>query len=58
MNFLGKGFGYNDEPRIATVVTWILVQILIFIGQLNAVAPLFTVFEVINYSLLNFAWFV
>ena len=53
--FLGKGFGQLNEPRIATCVSFILIGATLFIGDINLIAPILTMFFLVSYGMLNFA---
>ena len=53
--FLGKGFGPNNEPRIGTFVTFLLAQVGILLGDLNAIAPILTMFFLATYGFTNLA---
>lgn len=55
--WIGCGCGKNDEPLVAALVTFVLTQCLLFMGQLNAVAPLVTLSFVLAYAFTNFAWY-
>lgn len=57
LTFLGAGSGPTREPRRATVVTFVIAQICIVLGDLNAIAPIITMFFMITYGLLNMASF-
>ncbi|MCA9177765.1 MAG: amino acid permease [Planctomycetales bacterium] len=57
LKFFGTGSGPNNEPRRATVVTFMIAQICIVLGDLNAIAPIITMFFMITYGLLNLATF-
>ena len=56
-NFFASGSGLSHEPRRATVLTCVIAQICIFLGDLNAIAPIITMFFMITYGLLNLATF-
>jgi amino acid transporter len=56
--FFGSGSGVNDEPRRAIVLTAIIAQGGILLGDLNAIAPIITMFFLITYGYLNLATFV
>ncbi len=45
------------EPRRATVATFIIAQLSILLGDLDAIAPIITMFFMITYGLLNLATF-
>lgn len=55
--FFGKGSGLADEPRRAIVVTALLSQVAISLGDLNAIAPIITMFFIVTYGTLNLACF-
>jgi amino acid transporter len=57
LNFFSAGSGSTSEPRRATVLTFIIAQICILLGDLNAIAPIITMFFMITYGLLNLASF-
>lgn len=57
LNYFGVGSGPSREPRRATVLTFAIAQICIVLGDLNAIAPIITMFFMITYGLLNFAAF-
>ena len=53
----GKGSGPSGEPRRATVVSFFIAQTGIMLGDLNAVAPVITMFFMITYGAINLATF-
>ncbi|MHC4575905.1 MAG: APC family permease [Planctomycetota bacterium] len=53
----GHGSGINDEPRRAVVLTLLIAQAGIMLGDLNAIAPIITMFFLITYGYLNLATF-
>ena len=55
LKFFGAGSGATNEPRRATVLTFVIAQICIVLGDLNAIAPIITMFFMITYGLLNMA---
>ncbi len=55
--FFGQGSGKSDEPRRATVLSFVIAQVCILLGDLNAIAPIITMFFMITYGLLNLATF-
>lgn len=57
LKFFGSGAGVSREPRRATVLTMVVAQCCIFLGDLNAIAPIITMFFMITYGLLNLATF-
>ena len=57
IKFFGAGSGLSNEPRRATVLTFVIAQVCIVFGDLNAIAPIITMFFMITYGLLNLATF-
>jgi len=57
LSFFGAGSGTSREPRRATVLTFVIAQFSILLGDLNAIAPIITMFFMITYGLLNLATF-
>lgn len=57
LRFFGSGAGKSSEPRRATVVTFVISQACILLGDLNAIAPVITMFFMITYGTLNLATF-
>lgn len=53
--FLGKGYGSEDSPRIATVATFVVAFTGIILGDLNAIAPVLSMFFLTSYGVLNFS---
>jgi amino acid transporter len=53
--WIGCGCGKNDEPLVAALITFVLTQCLLFMGQLNSIAPLVTLSFVLSYALTNLA---
>ncbi len=52
------GAGKTDEPRRATIVTFVIAQAaILLVSDLNAITPLITMFFMITYGLLNLATF-
>lgn len=49
----GKGFGKNNDPRIATILSFILAFAGILTGNLNAIASILTIFFLATYAFLN-----
>ncbi len=52
-----RGSGSADEPRYAIVLTFGIAQAAVSAGDLNALAPIITMFFLITYGMLNFATF-
>lgn len=57
LRFLGKGSGATGEPRRAIVLTAMVSQAAILLGDLNAIAPIITMFFMLTYGTLNLACF-
>ncbi len=57
LKFFGHGDGPNNEPRRAVVVTFAICQVCILLGDLNAIAPVITMFFMITYGYLCLATF-
>lgn len=53
LSFLGKGSGPEQIPRWATIFTAIITLILVYAGNLNAIAPILTMFFLTTYGILN-----
>lgn len=50
-------FNTTGEPRRAVVLTFIIAEMAILLGDLNRIAPIITMFFMITYGLLNLATF-
>lgn len=57
-SFFGKGFGVSNEPRNALLLTFIIAQAGILIGDLNAIARIVTIFFIITYGFINITYTV
>ena len=53
--FLARGGGATNEPRVATVLTFLLAQTGIMLGNLDAIAPVLTMFFLVTYGFINLA---
>ena len=51
--FLGKGYGSSDDPRRASALTFIIAATGVWFGDINALAPVLTIFNLTAYALLN-----
>ncbi len=54
---LARGSGPSNEPRMATVLTFLISQVCILLGDLNMIAPIITMAFLITYGMLNLATF-
>ncbi|MFT5122942.1 MAG: amino acid transporter [Kiritimatiellia bacterium] len=52
-----KTSGKANEPRRATILTFVIAQISVLCGDLNAIAPIITMFFMITYGTINIACF-
>jgi amino acid transporter len=57
LRVFGAGTDAGNEPRRATVCTFVIAQCGIMLGDLNAIVPVITMFFMITYGLLNLATF-
>lgn len=55
IRWLGRGSGPEDTPRAGTVVTLGLALIAVYMGNLNIIAPILTMFFLTTYGVLNVA---
>ncbi len=58
LGIFGIGSGKTDEPRIGVIATYLLAQSALFVGNLNLVAPIDSMFFLMSYSIVNLACFV
>jgi len=58
MKFFARGSGPANEPRRATVATFIIAVCIIWVGDLNAVAEIISMFFLIAYGMINLSAFV
>lgn len=58
LGFFAAVSGTSREPRRAIVLTFLVAEAGILLGDLNAIAPIITMFFMITYGLLNFATFL
>lgn len=52
-SFLAKGYGELNEPRVATFISFVIAFIAILLGDLNAIAPILSMFFLTTYGTLN-----
>ncbi len=55
LRFLGRGSGEEDTPRLGTALTLGVVLVAVWFGDLNAVAPILTMFFLTSYLTVNLA---
>lgn len=53
--FLGKGHGPTNEPRIGTIITFMVAQAGVLIGELDLIARIVTMFFLTSYGFLCLA---
>ncbi|MBU8891439.1 MAG: amino acid permease [Bacteroidales bacterium] len=53
LSFLGKSSREEQIPQWATIFTIILTLILVYLGNLNTIAPILTMFFLTTYGILN-----
>jgi amino acid transporter len=58
LKFFAKGSGPANEPRRATVATFLIALGIIWAGDLNAVAEVISMFFLIAYGMINLSAFV
>jgi len=58
LEYFGKGSGPANEPRRATVLTFLIAVAVIWMGSLNAVAEVISMFFLIAYGMINTSAFV
>lgn len=55
LKWLGRGDGDDDSPRVGTVITLFVALIAVYLGNLNIIAPILTMFFLTTYGVLNIA---
>ncbi len=53
LRWLGRGTGKDDNPRIGTLCTLIVALVAVYIGDLNMIAPVLSMFFLATYGVLN-----
>jgi amino acid transporter len=53
LRWLGRGDGEDDTPRLGTMVTLGVALIAVWLGNLNIIAPILTMFFLTTYGVLN-----
>lgn len=55
LDWLGQGSGADDSPRVGTIVTLGIALGAVYLGNLNIIAPVLTMFFLTTYGVLNIA---
>lgn len=55
LKWMGKGAGKDDTPRYGTIFTMGIVLLAVWLGDLNMIAPILTMFFLTTYGVLNIA---
>jgi amino acid transporter len=50
---IGRGYGEGRDPRLATVIAFVIALLGILLGDLNAIAPILSMFFLTSYAVLN-----
>jgi len=53
LRWLGRGDGEDDTPRVGTVLTLGVALLAVWLGNLNIIAPVLTMFFLTTYGVLN-----
>ncbi|MBR4476800.1 MAG: Na-K-Cl cotransporter [Kiritimatiellae bacterium] len=53
-HMFGRGFGRADDPRLSSFFCFCLAAVCVWLGDINAIAPALTLFNLSTYGLLNF----
>ncbi|CAN5235214.1 Na-K-Cl cotransporter [soil metagenome] len=53
LDWLGRGSGEDDAPRHGTVFTMLIALVAVYLGNLNIIAPVLTMFFLTTYGVLN-----
>ncbi len=51
--FLGRGYGRTDDPRVASCCCFAIAAACVWLGDINVIAPVLTLFNLSTYGLLN-----
>lgn len=57
LRWFAAGSGKTGEPRRAVLLTFVIAQTAVLLGDLNAIAPIITMAFMITYGLINLATF-
>ncbi len=55
LRWLGRGAGVDDSPRIGTILTLVIALLAVYLGNLNIIAPILTMFFLTTYGVVNAA---
>ena len=55
--FLSKGYGESNQPRVATVVTFVVALFMTLFTDINQLIPILTMVSLLTYTLINFVSF-
>lgn len=55
-SWIKKGYGVNNEPRIAVIITFVIAQAGILLGDLNTIASVVSMFFIAAYGFINLAF--
>lgn len=55
LQWLGRGDGEDDSPRLGTLLTMVVALVAVYLGNLNIIAPVLTMFFLTTYGVLNAA---
>lgn len=55
LDWLGNGSGEDDSPRLGTIFTLGIALVAVYLGNLNVIAPILTMFFLTTYGVLNAA---
>jgi len=55
-SFLGKGYGEANEPRNALIFTFLIAEVGVLIGELDAIAEVVSMFYIAAYGFINLAF--
>lgn len=50
----GRGFGRADDPRLSALFCFCIAAVGVWLGDINEIAPVLTLFNLSTYGLLNF----
>ncbi len=53
LRWMGKGTKKDDNPRIGTLVTLAIALVAVYLGDLNVIAPVLSMFFLATYGVLN-----